>query len=510
MTASWTSGFQFRARIRSVVDTVVRERFGFVWGAATNVVTTTLAFWVAPYAQLPHLMIIHLLGAVLISTRYGLVVSTFTAVTGSLAFDYFCMAPIFGFALPDAHSVVIFAGMLAVALFVCSLNQGLRDQRAIASASEARTLALCELSLDLSRVAGIGELVRHAEARLQHLFGADARISLHARPELAAKPSAGPDGEQRQDTNSVVELQPVVVGEHELGQISIDPSSLGSSSAVERRLLLAACADRVADALRRLTLADEARSAQVAAETERSRNALLSAVSHDMKTPLASILTAGTSLLSPGSRTATTTREMLETIVQETERLNGMITNLLSVTRLESGAAVLNRRLEALDDLIFGVLSRLSGRLEGRELRVDVPDDTPMVPMDPVLVDQLLVNVLENALRYTPADSPIDVRLYAQQGELCVEISDRGPGFGEHEQERVFERFYRGLAAGRNDGGTGLGLTICRAVARAHGGEVKVSSRPGGGASVRFSLPLEAPLPSESRMAGAVGVGALA
>jgi len=188
-------------------------------------------------------------------------------------------------------------------------------------------------------------------------------------------------------------------------------------------------------------------------------------------------------------------RELLETIVQEAERMNGLITNLLCVTRLETGSMVLSRELEGLDDLIFGVLSRFSGRLEGRAVEVEIPADLPLVALDPGLIDLMLVNLLENALRYTPQASPIDVRVTRTSRVVSVDVCDRGPGIAADEREKVFDKFYRGRVAKRNDGGTGLGLTICRAVARAHDGEVRVLEREGGGSIVRFSVPYAHILP---------------
>jgi two-component system sensor histidine kinase KdpD len=209
-----------------------------------------------------------------------------------------------------------------------------------------------------------------------------------------------------------------------------------------------------------------------------------------MKTPLASIMAASTSLLNKPSQQAADARELLETIVQESERMNGMITNLLSVTRLESGEIALERQIEALDDLVFTALSRFSGRLSERDVTLDIPADLPVLSVDAVLIDHVLVNLLENALRYTPAASPIEIRGSTQQGEVWVEISDHGPGIPATERERVFDKFYRGQGARQNDGGTGLGLTICRAVVRAHGGSIEISSSAGGGATVRFNLPV--------------------
>jgi two-component system, OmpR family, sensor histidine kinase KdpD len=469
MSASGDPGTRF-STTHQRLECAIRAHVGIVWGALTNVVTTTIAFFVAPHAQLAHLMIIHLVGAVLVSTRYGFGISTFTAVTGALAFDYFCIPPIFAFALPDAHSVVIFAGMLCVALLVCWLNQGLREQRAMARESEARTQTLCELSLSLSQVTSEKELVSRAERHLAELFGSRTRIRVGDHG-TAGGPCAQPIGADPEVFGHIV------VEEHP------------ENGEGERRLLLAACADRIADAFKRLALGEAARHAQVAADVERNRNALLSAVSHDLKTPLAAILTAGTSLLSASRPARSGSHELLETIVQEAERMNGLIGNLLSITRLESGAVVLNRELEALDDLICGVLSRLSGRLAGREVKLEIPEDLPLVPLDAVLVDQLLVNLVENALRYTPVGSPLDLRVSTADASVVVELADRGPGLTTEERGKVFEKFYRGQAAARNDGGTGLGLTICRAVVRAHDGHIALEPRPSGGLVVRFSFP---------------------
>ena len=463
------------SRVRVARTVASSERIGFVWGALTNVLTTTIAYSVSPHAQLAHLMIIHLLGAVLISTRYGMTVSTVTAVTGVLAFDYFCIPPVFAFAMPDPRNVVSFLGMLLVALLVCWLNQGLRYQRAAARKSEERTQALCQLSLELSQVTSVEELLVRAQSHLCELFGEQAELCLtQAEPPPRAVFSTHAVGD-RGDRLGYIR----VVNETDVRRRA------------DRQLLLAASADRISDALRLLSFGEATRRAEVDAEVERNRNVLLSAVSHDMKTPLASILTASSSLLSASQRDSVE-RELLETIVQESERMNALITNLLSATRLESGGVTLNQELEALDDLVFGVLSRLSNRLAARNVRVDIPGHLPMLSVDAVLIDQLLVNLLENALRYSDSRSAIEVRARAEHDVVMVEVCDRGPGIPEADRERVFDKFYRGQAAKRNDGGTGLGLTICRAVVVAHGGQIAVVGRRGGGTKVRFSLPLSA------------------
>ncbi len=499
--ASRSPSSAWAERWSKLVHVLFSEPRGLVWGAITNLVTTMIAYRVSPYAQLAHLMIIHLLGAVLISTRFGMVVSTFTAITGALAFDYFCIPPIFAFALPDTHSVIVFVGMLIVALTVCTLNQRLRIERAQARRSEARTRELCNLSLDLSEVGAVESVALVAERDLERLLGAGTKVLLDngAGLDLAGLPNSERElarlsqrGESASDPASRVVFQLIGPAGARYGMIRACLEEPGSRRGKEQRLLLVACADRVAVAIERLTLSEATRKAQFETEAERLRSALLSAVSHDLKTPLSSILTAGTLLLGRQSRDPDEQREMLETIVQEAERMNGLVTNLLSVTRLESGHVRLNKALEALDDLIFTALSRFSSRFEERKVEVEVAPDLPLVLLDPMLLDQVLVNLIENVLRHTAPGSPLTIQAAQRGQEIVLEVSDRGPGIREDERERVFERFYRGRQAKRNDGGSGLGLTICRAVARAHGGRIAIHARPGGGTTVELALPARA------------------
>jgi two-component system sensor histidine kinase KdpD len=492
------------------------EPGGYLTGALVTTTATSLSLVAAPHATLAHVMVIYLLGAVLVATRYGVAVSSLTIVSSALCFDYFNIPPIFAFALPDAHSVLTLSGMLLTAVVVCSLIQRLRLQRTAARQSEARTLELCALSLDLSEVARIEELPRVAERHLGRLFTAEPRVLVRAPegevplaglsdPQRAhvqrAFAERGPCFDEREGRTFAV--QPIGAGDQPLGVILVPLAPNAFARTRDQAVLLAACADRVAVAIERLVLGNAARRAQVEAEAERLRNELLSAMSHDLKTPLASILTAGSLLLHRNYANEGTRRELVETIVDETERLNRLVTNLLNVTRLESGKVCLNRAPESLDELVFGVLSRLSVRLEGRAIDVEVPADLPLVSMDSVLVDQVLVNLIENVLRYTPAGSPLDVRVQPSEREVRVEIADRGPGIAPDEGERVFEKFYRGRQAKRRDGGSGLGLTICRAIVRAHGGRIAARARSGGGTVVEFVLPATA-LPDVSRTTAGV------
>jgi two-component system sensor histidine kinase KdpD len=252
----------------------------------------------------------------------------------------------------------------------------------------------------------------------------------------------------------------------------------------------------LATAIDRAHLAESAQRAKLDAETERMRSSLLSAVSHDIKTPLSSIVAAGTTLIEHRKALdSSAVDRLLGTIVREGDRLGRLVQNLLSLSRLESPTIELRRTAEAVEDIVGAAVGRLSEALAPRAVRVELPADLPYVSAEPMLVEQVLLNLLENALRYTPPESPIQIAAQAGDGLVKVRVSDEGPGISEAEREKVFEKFYRGARTHKNDGGAGLGLTICRAIVEAHGGRIVVRARQGGGTVVEFTLPL-APAPA--------------
>jgi K+-sensing histidine kinase KdpD len=233
----------------------------------------------------------------------------------------------------------------------------------------------------------------------------------------------------------------------------------------------------------------QARELQI--ETERMRSSLLSAVSHDLRTPLATIFGAGTELLEDGAELAPAEREgLIQAIVEEAAHLDQLVTNLLEVARLDGGPIAIRRRPEPLDEVVEAALSRLRGRLGDRSVRSRVPEQIPMVPIDAMLIQQVLVNLLENALRYTADGSPLEIEATSSADLVTVEVRDRGPGIREEEAEQLFERFYRGHSHSAQDGGVGLGLTICRAIVQAHGGTIALVNRAQGGTIARLTLPL--------------------
>jgi two-component system sensor histidine kinase KdpD len=226
----------------------------------------------------------------------------------------------------------------------------------------------------------------------------------------------------------------------------------------------------------------------VAAETERTRSAFLAAVSHDLRTPLASITGSAGALLEPASSLGEEERrELALTIRDESERLGRMVRDLLEMTRLDAGGVEPRRDWYPVDELVASALGRLDFLLADRDVRLDLAPDLPLVPVDGTLFEQLLVNLLENAARHTPRASPIEIRAVIEGDSLVLEVADRGPGLPAGEERRIFDRFHRSHAAG---GGFGLGLTVCEAITRVHGGTIEAANRDGGGAVFRVRLPL--------------------
>jgi two-component system sensor histidine kinase KdpD len=237
-------------------------------------------------------------------------------------------------------------------------------------------------------------------------------------------------------------------------------------------------------------LQEETRRQRAQIEVERLRSSILSSVSHDLRTPLAAITGAASTLLEPNDKLSPASRqELMETIYEEAGRLSIQVSNLLEMTRLESGTLRIRRELQPLEETVGAACRRLERQLAGRPLTIFIPPELPMIPADGVLLEQVFFNLLENATKYTPPGSALEILARRMEDSVQVEVADRGPGLTEEEKERVFEKFYRGQRHG-SKGGAGLGLAICKGVVLAHGGRIWAANRPGGGAVFSFTLPL--------------------
>ncbi|HEU5085791.1 MAG TPA: ATP-binding protein, partial [Roseiflexaceae bacterium] len=256
----------------------------------------------------------------------------------------------------------------------------------------------------------------------------------------------------------------------------------------EQRRLLDAFANQIGLAVERTLLADEARAAQIQAEAERMRASLLSTVSHDLRTPLATITGASTSRLEEGTTLSDDVRrELVHVIASESERLSRLVSNLLDMTRIEARAVQVAKEWQPLDEVVGAALTRLESQLAERPVQVALSPDVPLVPVDGVLIEQVLLNLLENAIKHTSLGTPIAIHAVLRGHEVVVSVADRGPGLPQGEEQRVFEKFYR---ASSTPGGAGLGLAICKGIVEAHGGRIWAEQRSGGGAVFQFTIPL--------------------
>jgi two-component system sensor histidine kinase KdpD len=276
----------------------------------------------------------------------------------------------------------------------------------------------------------------------------------------------------------------------------------------ERQSLIEALAGQTALVLERTRLAREAQEAAFRAESERLKDSLLRSVSHDLRTPLGTITGGASSLADPSSPlTPEARRELAQSIWIEAERLNRLVGNLLNMSRLETGTMRVQKEWHPIDEVVGAALNRLERTLRDRPVEIEIPHDLPLVPIDGVLVEQVLVNLIENAAKFTPAGSPIAIRARVQGDAVLVEVADRGPGILAGWEERIFTKFQQSRDADplQERRGVGLGLAICKGFIEAHGGKIHAANRPGGGAMFVFSLPLgkePPPMPAAEEPSG--------
>ncbi|HEY3821448.1 MAG TPA: sensor histidine kinase KdpD [Polyangiaceae bacterium] len=486
-------------------------------GGLAAIVVTTLCTLIGWYGfgqdQLADVVMVYLLGVIVVSMRYGYVPSLLAAVLGVVAFDFFFIPPYYSFSVSDLRHIVTFGVMFLVAVVVSHLTKRIRDQADSARRSERRAASLYSLSREVGLAPSRDLLLAAAERHLREVFGVRVAVLLPGPDGMLdaafAEPGTLDDGQKDKGVAEWAWLHqrpagagtdtlpsaralfvPLKSARGRVGVLALYPSAETRLGDPEDRQLLDTFAGLIGSALERTQLADEARRAHLRAETEQLRNSLLSSVSHDLRTPLAVVTGATSSLLDEhGPRDEHVRRELLQTVHEEALRLNRLVRNLLDMTRLEAGALKVHEEMQPIEEVVGSALDRMDDRLRGRAVDTRIPADLPLVPFDSALIEQVLINLLENATKYTPAGTPIEVAARTLERFVEVEVNDRGPGVGPRDTERVFDKFYR--AREGEGGGVGLGLTICRGIVSAHGGRIWVEERAGGGASFRFRLPLE-------------------
>ena len=420
---------------------------------------------------------VYLLGIVAVATRLGRGPSILASVLSVAAFDFFFVPPFYTFAVSDVQYLITFAIMLVVALVISTLTTRIKRQADAARDRERRTSALYALSRDFASTRDIENLLRNAVKHINDVFdsqvvimlpNAGGRLQAWGRfagwwPNDAGKrtifaPDAGDQGVaqwvydhsqiagQGTDTlpGSEAVYLPLIGSRGTVGVLGVRSAQARRLISPEQLHLLETFANQIALAIERANLADEAQQAQVLVETERTRSSLLSSVSHDLRTPLATITGASSSLLEDeASFDAATRHELTQTIFDEANRLNRLVGNLLDMTRLESGAITVRKEWQPVEEVIGVALARLDQQLRDRPIGIDLPADGALAPFDGLLIEQVLINLLENAIKYTPPDSPIDIAGRSGDNMLTISIADRGPGLPPGDEEQIFDKFYR-------------------------------------------------------------------
>ncbi|MDB5098052.1 MAG: kdpD [Cyanobacteria bacterium RYN_339] len=481
---------------------------GYGWAVGSVLASTILAALLHGRVAEANLVMIYVLGVLPVALRGDAGPALATALLGVLAYDFFFVTPFFTFEVSDTQYLFTFLVMWLVGATISTLTARLSAGIATARQGERRARALYELSRSLwtarEPLGILAEGVRVIGAELGHPV--EAWLRDPAGEPLPAGPPRAMSASEHELVRWVLrEGQPAGPGTHNLpgshwllvpigapdqvrGALGILFGEGEATPGPETRAALETGANLLALALDQTLAREEAAAALAQADAERVRSAMLATVSHDLRTPLTGIVGAASSLVA-GAETLTPAvrRELAQGVVEESERLARLVTNLLHATRLDAGAATLAREWCALEDALAPALARVEAE-DGRHLvQVVLPPDLPLLHADPVLLELVFGNLVENAFKHSPAGTRVEVRAWQAAGQLVVEVADDGPGLPAGAEVRLFEKFARGSASR----GAGLGLAICRGVIAAHGGTIGASNRPTGGAAFRITLPLE-------------------
>jgi two-component system, OmpR family, sensor histidine kinase KdpD len=469
-------------------------------------------YQVFPALGQANVVMIYLLNCALTAVYGGRRAAALSAVLGVALFDFLFVPPRFSFAVGDAQYAITFCVMLAVALLIGNLNASVRLQARVAGHRERRTSLLYAMTRQLASARSREDMaeiaVRHVaqvfSSRVVLLFPAEQSRLAYPRRPIAELSFTGADLGVAQwvldhskpagmatDTlsGSAGLYLPLTGTERAIGVIALLPQNPRRVTLPEQYRLLETFAAQIGQALERAAFALAAQSAEVRAETEAIRNALLASISHDLRTPLATIAGGAATLadslivLSDDDR-----RALAISVSEEAARMSERVTTLLDLVRLESGAIRPRLDVYALDELVGSVLHRVEHRLQSRRIHIELPEDLPLLKIDGRLIEQVLENLLDNISKYTPPDSQVWIRALAQRRTVEISIEDDGPGLPVTDPEILFRKFQRGAPEG-SVGGIGLGLAICRTITTLHGCRIWAESRAPHGAAFRFTLP---------------------
>jgi len=501
------------------------KRLRYIWAVLTCIGVTFASMPLAVHFDRSNIVAIFILVVVLTGVRLGRGPAALAAVLNVAAFDFFFVPPRFSFAVSDVQYVLTFAVMLAVGLIAGQLTAGLRFQARVASHREERAGSLYEIARDLSGAVQIDEVARISCKSIERTFRASAALLLpDEQGQLILKPpnatgivgkplsvdigiaqwafDRGQAAGFSTDTlpGSDVLYVPLRAPSRARGVLAVRANNRRLLLIPEQRQLLDTFAALVAIALERVHYVGVAQDALISMESERLRNSLLAALSHDLRTPLTVLVGLGESLILTKPDLSPQQRETAEAINEEAHRMSALVSNLLDMARIESGGVKLNLEWQPLEEVVGA--GPAGNMLKQHHVELRIPRDLPLIRFDALLIERVLVNLLENAAKYTPANSTVTLSAEIVADQLSVSVADNGPGLPIGREDAVFEKFTRGDRESATPG-VGLGLAICRAIVESHGGRIVGRNRPGGGAIFTFTLPLGSPPTTELEAEGA-------
>jgi two-component system, OmpR family, sensor histidine kinase KdpD len=483
----------------------------YFWGLLLVVFATGLNALIAPYISPTNLIVVYLLVVVLAAVYLGRGPAVLTSILGVAFFDFFFVPPTLTMAVSDTEYLLTFLGLLSVGLVISYMTAQVREQAEVAQRRETQTVALYELGRDLTVTVGLDAVAKTIIDHISRTFSREVALFLPengllrlfasspgmqiGENELAVAIWAFEHGELAgRGTDTLPELavrcQPLKTTRGVIGVLGVKPSISNAYLTPEQRRTLDAFTNQVALAIEGALLVEQAHQAELMEATEKLQAALLNSISHDLRTPLVTITGALSSLEEGPLLDDEIRRNLIETAREEADRLNRLVGNLLNMTRLEAGGVRVHPEVSDIQDLIGSVLAQFGERLETRPVKIDLADKLPLIPLDFVLISHVLVNVIDNALKYSPPKSPIDIRAKVVDKGMEISIADRGVGIPSEDLERVFDKFYR-VQRPDNVSGTGLGLSISKGITEVHGGRIWAENRSRGGTVIKMRFPLE-------------------
>jgi two-component system sensor histidine kinase KdpD len=497
---------------------------GYVVALVTTSLATLVIAIVDHYVSIPNLSLLYVLAILGTAISFGTWPSLAAATLAALEYDFFLLPPAFTLTILQLQDVLAFTVFVIVAMLTSQLAARARAQAEAARRRAAESTTLYELGQALMSASDINAMLYAITQRVVSVFHVDrcaiyvpenqdhlqlaAEAGCDTRPlgraaSAAASwvfregaevglPDSVPLDAMPQSSRAGQRLYiPLRTADSVVGVMEVGRKRTGEGLDVGERRLLTSFAAQAALVIARAQAEEERQRLKLIEESDQLKSALLSAVSHDLRTPLASIKASATSLLlADASWTSVEGRELLETIDTEADRLNRLVGNLLDLSRIEAGVLRPVRDWYDIREVIDTARRQMRSLLEDRLVTVEVPEGLPLVHIDFVLIVELITNLLENAAKHTPPQTPITVRVGRQELDLHIAVVDHGSGVPAEQRERIFDRFYRVRRHSDRDRGTGLGLAICRGIAEAHGGTIGVEETPGGGATFIVTLPL--------------------